>query len=87
MDTDENDGEAMGAQANPADAISGEIRDAGQQMQAIISRFSQDDQRNQESLVSFTGQAGGQIRTTDAKARENSKQIEKLESWIRYNRS
>ena len=87
MDTDKNDGEAMRSQANPADTVLGEIRDAAQQMQAMTSRFSQDDQRSQESLVSFARQTGGQIQTTDAKARENRKQIDKLEIWIRYNRS
>ncbi len=64
-----------------------QLPEVAEQLQRSISRFTQEDERNQEGLLAVIKQMGAQLRTTDVKLGENRAQIEKLGSWIRNNRS
>jgi hypothetical protein len=91
MDTHNNNSnsneEAVGAQSAPAEINSGKVNDAAQQLQAAVSSFAQETQRNQESLIALIKQMSDQLRSTDAKGRADRAQIDKLASQIRNYRS
>ena len=77
--------EATGAQTASAEINSGKVHGAAQQLQASVSRFAQEAQR--ESFVTLVKQVSEQLRTTDAKVQDNRAQIDKLASRIRNYRS
>ena len=89
MNTD-NDGdssdEVKGAQTALSETNSGNVHAAAQQLEAGVSRFAQDDQRDHESLVALVRQVSQQVRTTDADVRKDRAQIDKLSNWILNNR-
>ena len=89
MDTQENgnaSSSAIGAQTAPAELNPGVVHDAARQMQESVSRFSQEDEACQETVVTAIRQVIGQLRETDAKVRQNRAEIEKLGSHIRNSR-
>ena len=75
------DDEATGAQTALSNINSGNVHDAAQQLQASVSRFAQEAQR--ESFVTLIKQVSEQVRTTDAKVEVNRAQIDKLASRIK----
>ena len=89
MDTDEsssNSDETAGdAPIASAEATSRKANASAQPLLASISRFAQQAQTNQESLISLIMQVGEQLRATDAKVRKNSAEIEKHVGWILTN--
>ena len=78
---------AIDAQTAPPVPNTNEVHDVAQQMQQRVSRFSQEDQSYQESLVTVLQQLSGQLRATDATVLKNSAAIDKLASQIRNYRS
>jgi hypothetical protein len=79
--------EALNPQTAPVNMDFGQMFDAAEQLQSTVSRFAEGDDSGQEGLLAVMKQMGAQLRTTDAKVRENRAQIEKLGSWIRNSRS
>jgi hypothetical protein len=87
MDDNRNSSDGTAAQAGLAAMDFSQLPEVAEQLQRSISRFTQEDERNQEGLLAVIKQMGAQLRTTDVKLGENRAQIEKLGSWIRNNRS
>ena len=79
MESDENNGnlsdKAVGAQSAPAEMNSAQVQDTARQLQATVSRFAQEAQGNQESVIALMRQVSGQQRTTDPNARKSQGQI------------
>jgi hypothetical protein len=89
MDTEENDNfiaEATGSQTASAEIDPGKVRDAAVQLQASVSRFAQEAETNQQSLVALIQQVSGQLQTIGAEVQKDRAQIDKLTSWIGSNR-
>jgi seryl-tRNA synthetase len=90
MDTDnksDSSDKAIGAQTASTELDSDQVHDAAEQLQASVSRFAQEDEGNQQSVVVAMKQVGAQLQTTDAKVRQNRAEIDKLSSRIRNYRS
>jgi hypothetical protein len=76
-------GAGLEAQSNPAEINSDKVLEAARQLHTAITRFSQEIQKNRES---HEAQLSDQLRATDTRFQRVDKQIEKLESWFKYNR-
>lgn len=69
------------------DTNSGKVHDAAEQVDASVSRFAQENQKNREGIVALIKQLSERLRITDAKLLEIHGQIDKLANWIRNYRS
>jgi len=86
MNNSNTSDEAMGAQAASAELDSDQVHGAAEQLRESVSQFAQEDEGQQQSILTFMKQMGAQLRTTDAKAQGNRAEIDKLASWIDNNR-
>jgi hypothetical protein len=82
--------EAAGSGAASAETNSDGLQNTAQQLEATVSRFAQDTEHNQESLTTLLRQVSEQTSAANAGVQdvrsELRAKVEKLESWIKYNR-
>ena len=86
MDTDNNGNssdEAMGAQTAPAAVDSGQVHDAAERLQASVSQFLQENQRNHEKLNRSMDQPSDQVLKLERKIEDVRKATEKNMDRIR----
>jgi hypothetical protein len=91
---DENNTNSIGAIAG-GEAASPEtnldsLLSAAQQLESTVSRFAEDTENGQESLTTLLRQVSEQTTAANAGVQdvrsELRAKVEKLESWIKYNR-
>ena len=92
--TDNNNSNSIGETAG-GEPVSPEMNldsflSAAQQFESTVSRFAEDTENGQESLTTLLRQVSEQTSTANAGVQEVRSElrakVEKLETWIKYNR-
>ena len=92
--TDENNSNSIGETAG-GEPVSPEmnldsLQSAAQQLETTVSRFAQESENAHESLATALRQVSEQTASANAGVQdvrsELRAKVEKLESWIKYNR-
>jgi hypothetical protein len=81
-----SNGGAAGAQTTTVETNSDEVNDMAHQVEADVSNFEQQDDRNQQGLTALLQQMSQQLQAVNAQVQKDGTQIERLESWVKSNR-
>jgi hypothetical protein len=92
--TDENNGisigETVGGEPVSPEMNLDSLLSAAQQLESTVSRFAEDTENGQGSLTTLLQQVSEQTTAANAGVQdvrsELRAKVEKLESWIKYNR-